>query len=133
MLADVHGVTRALAHLVPLDGHVLRSTRAFAAARDEENDDEREPHRAPTGWHIRHGIVDSGWRLDQPAGCGLPPTPPTLWHCTHSCSPAPPWHDAHAAGSRRASRPCLFSPAVSPTQPAGCGLPVVSPATPRAM
>ena len=49
------------------------------------------PHqRAPSVWHIRHGIAPSDTRLDHPGGCGLPPTPPTRWHCTHSASPAPP-------------------------------------------
>jgi hypothetical protein len=143
-LADVLLVTDRHAHLAPLGGDVLsgmwtiRETACSEAHRvrggehREHDAGERRPsnHRAPIGWHIRHGIASSAIRLDQPGGWGLPPMPPTRWQSTHSCSPAPPWQLAHDAGSRRASRPCWLSS--TPTQPGGCGLARSLPATPTA-
>lgn len=135
---DMHLMPRCLPHFTPRFRNVVGAL-AFArgVARGDRDEHAHARHRArshlaPTGWHSLHGIADVGSRLDHPGGCGLPPTPPTRWHDTHSISPAPPWHVAHDAGSRRASRPCKLSAAASPTQPGGWGLRAVSPATLRA-
>lgn len=96
---DVRAMPSALAHHAPLDRDMLWHAAVFpSTARCEDRDrcHRAEQHRArhgradPIGWHIRHGIAVSGCRLDHPSGCGLPPTPPTAWQLTHSCSPAPP-------------------------------------------
>lgn len=92
-LADVCGVARAGAHVPVRLGDVLRRARAPVAACSEHEQRDREEashRRAPSGWHIRHGIDDSGSSLVKPGGCGFPPTPPTAWQPTQSCSPAPP-------------------------------------------
>jgi hypothetical protein len=89
-LTDVDRVAGAGPHVLPGRGDVLRwrvlASAVAVAGREHERDREQAdaadregaaPHRAPIGWHIRHGIAVSGCRLDQPGGCGLPPTPPT--------------------------------------------------------
>ena len=82
----------AIAHVAVRDRHLLwRAALAAGASGGErakkcDDDDDPLPRRFPRaahgrdpiGWHIRHGIAPSGSLLDQPAGCGLPPTPPTL-------------------------------------------------------
>ena len=108
-LADVLHVARARAHLEVGRGDVLGLAllESTAAERDERDDEDDRLHgRAPISWHRRQGSAVIGCRLDQPGGWMLPPTPPTRWQPTHNISPAPPWQPAHAAGSRRASRPC---------------------------
>jgi hypothetical protein len=103
--AHVGGMAGALANVAPGERHVARRGLALArtGAREQARGQrehrghaqraERSSHRAlrcePTGWQSRHGSAVSGRRLDQPGGCGLPPTPPTAWHLTHSDSPAP--------------------------------------------
>lgn len=80
VLPDVDRVTRTLAHLAPRRRDVLQLVRPLSTAGDGQHEPRTcEParHRAPIGWHIRHGIDDSGCRLEYPGGCGLPPTPPT--------------------------------------------------------
>jgi len=80
-LADVRDVTGARRDLVIRRRNLLRdAVFAGRAAPDREHDHHERAHhgRDPIGWHSRHGIDDSGTRLDQPAGWGLPPTPPTL-------------------------------------------------------
>ncbi len=77
-LADVRGVTGALLHVAIRDRHLLGNDRARTAARDEHDEDRDADHgRDPIGWQSRHGIAATGSRLDQPGGCGFPPTPPT--------------------------------------------------------
>lgn len=132
-LADVCDVAGAVLHAEIRDRHLLGKAAIARTAARHQHDEDREPDhgREPIGWQSRHGIAASGIRLDQPGGCGLPPTRPTAWQPTHSFCPAPSWQPAHAAGSRRASRPCALSLATSPTQFAGCGLRRASPAMPR--
>ncbi len=83
LIRDVDGVTRARPDRLPDARHLLRralisgGARAANAERDAEGDDDDEPHRTAPGWQSRHGIAPSGNRLDQPAGWGFPPTPPT--------------------------------------------------------
>jgi hypothetical protein len=81
-LAEVRCVTRAIADVAVGDRHLVRrSLLAGRTARREHGEDDppRSAHGFdPIGWHIRHGSALSGSLLDQPAGCGLPPTPPTL-------------------------------------------------------
>ena len=92
-LAEVRGVPGAVAHLAVRGGHLTRRSRlaARAARCDRDRCDGEPPDHGfdPIEWHIRHGSAVSGSRLDQPAGCGVPPTPPTLWQPTHSDWPAP--------------------------------------------
>jgi hypothetical protein len=78
-LADVRDVARAGGDVTIRGRDLLRRTMlARARARDEQRDQDDPDHgRDPIGWHDRHGIAETGKRLDQPAGCGLPPTPPT--------------------------------------------------------
>jgi hypothetical protein len=86
-LADVRRVTCAIVHVPICRRHLLGNAIAVGRATGggDQQDEERPDHGAlPAGWHSRHGIAPSGSLLDQPAGCGVPPTPPTLWHPTHS-------------------------------------------------
>lgn len=84
-LAHVRRMTRALAHVVVRGGDLLGYAVAARAAGGDRDEDEPPSHRAlPIGWQSRHGSAPSGNLLDQPAGCGVPPTPPTLWQPTHS-------------------------------------------------
>ncbi len=84
-LAHVRRMTRALADLAVGRGHLLgQAVIAGSAAGRDRDEDEPPGHRAPIGWQSRHGIAPSGSLLDQPGGCGVPPTPPTLWQPTHS-------------------------------------------------
>ncbi len=93
---DVHAVAGTVSHLAPHARHVRRlanrSARSAVAApgdpdgdppgdpdRDPDHNPGRDPdphdanapphHRtSPPAWHIRHGVADSGCRLDQPGG-----------------------------------------------------------------
>ncbi len=51
----------------------------------QERGDDAEADEAHE-WHARHielrAISLRPWRADQPAGCGSPPMPPTLWQST---------------------------------------------------
>lgn len=90
---DMCAMPRTVAHGPPDGRHVLghaHRPRVATRGHDQGNQDNSDHRVVPTGWHIRHGIALNGWRLDQPGGCGLPPTPPTAWQVTHSFSPAPP-------------------------------------------
>jgi len=81
-LADVRDVTRARAHGEVRGRDLFGRGRRSAATRTGDDRDRNHRHAAhgrdPIGWHRRHGIEDSGTRLDHPAACGLPPMPPTL-------------------------------------------------------
>jgi hypothetical protein len=90
-LTDVDDVPRTRGNIVIRRRHLLgRTMLARTRAGDEQCEHDDADHgRDPIGWHSRHGIADSGKRLDQPAGCGLPPTPPTAWQLTQSDWPAP--------------------------------------------
>ncbi|MDB4960100.1 MAG: hypothetical protein JWP01_99 [Myxococcales bacterium] len=70
VLLDVHGVTRARPDVLPALRHRARWC-AIPAARDPEHGDQHADrdardgdrpwlHRAPIGWHSRHGIALSG-------------------------------------------------------------------------
>ena len=101
-----------------------------AAVAAEEHERKHQPSHHNPEWQRRQGSsVDLLLLLDQPAGCGLPPMPPTSWQETQSISPAPPWQLAHEIGSRRAAAPCRLD--CNPTQPAGCGLPRAEAVRPR--
>ena len=83
VVTDVHLMSRGLAHFAPRCRHVV-GTAALAWVRARGNRSERDDarqcaqrHREPTGWQSLQGIADIGSWLDQPGGCGLPPTPPT--------------------------------------------------------
>jgi hypothetical protein len=85
-LTDVRDVARARGDLVVRRGHLGGRTlvSASAAECDHRERDRRTHHgREPIGWHNLHGIAEAGSLLDHPAGCGLPPTPPTLWQPMH--------------------------------------------------
>ena len=89
--ADVRGVARAVLHHVILGGTLLRRRRRRSATCGHHQCDDRNADHGllPMAWHKRHGIELSGKRLDHPGGCGLPPTPPTLWQLMHNDCPAP--------------------------------------------
>jgi hypothetical protein len=135
-LVDVAHVPRSQTSLCPCGGDVRRNRRRLSwpprhdGCHDE--DDQRtggqpktnppSPRHGPTPWQRRHGKSCVKLRsLRNPGPWGLPPGPPTRWQPTQSCSPAPPWQPAHAAGSMRACTPWSPPPAAMVSHPAGCG------------
>lgn len=103
---DVCGVTEARPKLSPRSrnhggGNVRRSPVAKYEKTQGDGHDQRDaesrrpcnalpPHGA-AAWQRMHGMSCClFFVLVKPAPCGLPPEPPTRWHPTQSCSPAPP-------------------------------------------